>query len=103
MLSFDNFTVLAITNPVGLQDRALYWANGLEPRDFDLTVVKCPHTEYQMFDAWAAKNFNIDAPGATSANLPTLGHTICARPIYPLELDTGFTAAPKTYRRSRAG
>ena len=49
----------------------MYYANGLDPRDFDLIVVKSPHTEYHMYDAWVEKNFNIDVPGATSANLPT--------------------------------
>jgi hypothetical protein len=43
-----------------------------------------------MYDAWVDANFNIDVAGATSANLPTLGHTICARPLYPLEPDTRF-------------
>ena len=50
--------------------------------DFDLIVVKSPHTEHHMFDSWSEKNFNVDAPGATSANLKSLGHAICARPIY---------------------
>jgi len=99
VLRFDNFTVLAMSRPVGLPDRALYWANGLEPRNFDLIVVKCPHTEYHMFDAWVEKNFNIDAPGATSADLRSLGHTICARPIYPLDEGVAFTPAPVLYHR----
>ena len=58
----------------------MYYANGLDPRDFDLIVVKSPHTEHHMYDGWVEKNFNVDAPGATSANLKSLGHTICARP-----------------------
>jgi hypothetical protein len=45
-----------------------------------------------MYDAWVEKNFNIDAPGSTSANLPTLGHRICGRPVFPLDPDTEFTA-----------
>jgi hypothetical protein len=44
-------------------------------------------------------NFNIDVPGATSANLPTLGHTICARPMYPMEPDAVFAPAVTVYRR----
>jgi microcystin degradation protein MlrC len=99
VLRFRNFTVLAMSRPVGLPDRALYWANGLEPANFDLVVVKCPHTEYHMFDAWAEKNFNIDAPGATSADLRSLGHTICARPIFPLDDEVRFIPAPILYRR----
>ena len=54
--------------------------------------MKSPHTEYHMYDAWVEKNFNIDAAGSTSANLPTLGHRICGRPIFPLDWGTEFTA-----------
>lgn len=90
VLQFDNFTVVVLSRSVSLFDRAMYFANGLNPQDFDLIVVKSPHTEHHMFEAWADCNFNVDVPGATSANLPTLGHTICARPIYPLEPETRF-------------
>jgi microcystin degradation protein MlrC len=92
-----DITVVVMTRSVSLFDRAMYFANGLNPRDFDLIVVKSPHCEHHMFEAWAEKNFNIDAPGATSANLPYLGHTICARPIYPMEPDTTFTPEPRIY------
>ena len=99
VLTFDNFTVVVMSRSVSLFDRAMYFANGLDPTDFDLIVVKSPHTEHHMFDDWSEKNFNIDAPGATSANLKSLGHTICARPVYPL--DEGVTFSPKAviYRR----
>jgi microcystin degradation protein MlrC len=93
VLTFENFTVVVLSHTVSLFDRAMYYANGLNPQDFDLIVVKSPHTEYQMYDAWVEKNFNIDIPGATSANLPTLGHTICARPMFPL--DEGVTFSPQ--------
>ena len=53
-----------------------------------------------FYDDWVEANFNVDAPGATSANLKTLGHTVCSRPIYPLEEDTVFD--PKTEVFSRA-
>ena len=98
VLTFGKFTVIVISQTVGLVDRAMFYANGLDPRDFDLIVVKCPHTEYQMFDAWVEKNFNIDAPGATSADLKSLGHTICARPIYPLDDGVTFDPRPTLYR-----
>ncbi len=92
VLAFRNFTVVVVSRALGFNDRALYLANGLDPRRFDLTIVKSPHTEHHMYDAWVEKNFNIDAPGSTSANLPTLGHRICGRPIFPLDWDTEFTA-----------
>lgn len=102
VLTFENFTVLAISKPAFLFDRSLYFANGLDPRRFDLIVVKSPHTEFPMYDQWAEKNFNIDAPGSTSANLATLGHRLCARPIYPLEPETIFEPQVATYRRRLA-
>lgn len=100
VLTFDNFTVVVFSRTLSLFDRAMYYANGLNPRDFDLIVVKSPHTEYHMYDTWVEKNFNVDLPGATSANLPTLGHTICARPIFPLDADVPFTPQARLYARA---
>jgi hypothetical protein len=54
-----------------------------------------------MYDAWVEKSFNIDLPGATSANLPTLGHTICARPIFPLDADIAFTPRAILYEQGQ--
>lgn len=99
VLSFDNFTIVVMSQTVMLFDRAMYFSNGVDPKNFDLTVVKSPHTEFHMYDQWVEKNFNIDAPGSTSANLTSLGHKLCARPIYPLEPDTAFRAKPVLYRR----
>lgn len=87
MLVFDKFTVGVFSGTLRLRDRTMCYANGLDPTDFDLTVVKSPHTERHMYDAWVYDNFNIDVPGATSANPKSLGHTICARPMYPLDAD----------------
>ena len=91
VLEFDNFTVVVFSRTLSLFDRAMYYSNGLDPTDFDLIVVKSPHTEHHMYDAWIDKNFNVDVAGATSANLKSLGHTICARPIFPLDDDVTFT------------
>lgn len=99
VLQFDNFTVVVFSKTLSLFDRAMYYANGLDPQDFDLTVVKSPHTEHHMYDAWVDNNFNVDVPGATSANLPTLGHTICARPMYPMNPDAPFEPVAKLYSR----
>jgi hypothetical protein len=72
-----------------------------DPQDFDLVLVKCPHTEYQMYDAWVEKNFNIDVPGATSADLKSLGHCVCRRPVYPLDGDVEFSPRAVLYREKR--
>ncbi|MEQ9814646.1 MAG: M81 family metallopeptidase [Azospirillaceae bacterium] len=90
-------TIVVMSKAVSLFDRAMYYASGLDPADFDVIVVKSPHTEYKMYDAWVEKNFNIDIPGATSANLPTLGHTICARPMFPLDEGVDFTPKAVVY------
>ncbi len=102
VLTFDNFTVVVLSKPAFLMDRALYYSNGLDPVDFDLVIVKSPHTEFHMYDQWVTKNFNVDAPGATSANIPYLGHTICPRPFYPVDPDIGFTPQPVVYDRAKA-
>ncbi|MGH7081479.1 MAG: M81 family metallopeptidase [Acetobacteraceae bacterium] len=103
VLSFGNVRIIVISKTVGLIDRALYFANGVDPKDYDIIVVKCPHTEYHMYDAWVEKNFNIDAPGATSADLKSLGHTICRRPVFPLDEDVTFAPRAVFYggRRRR--
>ncbi len=98
VLQWDNVTVVVFSRTLSLFDRAMYFANGLDPQDFDLIVVKSPHTEHPMYEAWADCNFNIDVAGATSANLPSLGHTICARPIYPLDADVVFEPQARIYR-----
>ena len=83
-------TIVAATRPVQLFDRSLFLAHGADPRDFDLVIVKSPHCQPHFFDDWAKHRFNVDAPGATSANLKSLGHTRCQRPIYPLDRDFDF-------------
>jgi microcystin degradation protein MlrC len=100
VLTFDNFTIVVFSRPDSLFDRALYYSNGVDPQDFDLVVVKSPHTEFHMYDQWVTKNFNVDAPGSTSANVASLGHTLCARPMYPIERDTTFVPNPTIYRRA---
>jgi len=103
VLRIGSFTVVVMSLPVFLFDRAMYFANGQNPADFDLIVVKSPHTENHMFDAWTVTNFNVDAPGATSANLKSLGHTICARPVFPLDDNVTFAPTAKFYTPRMAG
>lgn len=102
VLRWKRMTVVVLSRSVSLFDRALYFANGCNPRDFDLIVVKSPHVERHMYDAWVRRNFNIDAPGATSADIARLGHRICARPMFPLDPDATFTPRATLYRRGAA-
>ena len=95
----DNFTLVITSRPVSLYDRALFLAHGQDPRHFGAVVVKSPHCEPHMFKTWAARYVDVDAPGSTSANLRSLGHTKCARPIFPLDKDVKFEPKAKLFQR----
>ncbi len=81
------FMIVATTRPVHLFDRSLFKAHGRDPEHFDITIVKSPHCQHHMYAAWC-EMIHVDAPGSTSANLPSLGHRVCRRPVFPL--DPGF-------------
>jgi len=100
VLQAHNLTLLVGTRPVSLFDRSWFYANGQDPRQFDLVVVKSPHCEPHMFAQWCAELINVDAPGATSANLQSLGHTRCARPMFPLDADVAFSPVADIFRRT---
>ena len=100
VLKADNHTLVVGTRPVSLFDRSWFYAHGQDPKKFDLVVVKSPHCEPHMFADWCAKLINVDAPGATSANLQSLGHTICNRPIFPLDDVVEFHPAADIFRRN---
>jgi len=85
VLTFENYTVIATSRAVSLFDRALFYAHGQDPKRFDAVVVKSPHCEPHMFADWAELVIDVDAPGSTSADVRQLGHTICARPVWPLD------------------
>jgi microcystin degradation protein MlrC len=92
-------TVIATSRPVMLHDRSLFLAYGQDPGTFDAVIVKSPRCEPQLFDAWAARTVHVDAPGSTSANLRSLGHTRCPRPIFPLDDDVTFEPIVEMYGR----
>ena len=99
VLQAGNFTLVVGTRPVSLFDRSWFYANGQDPRHFDAVIVKSPHCEPQMFADWCAKLINVDAPGSTSANLRSLGHTRCARPIFPLDGAIDFHPVAQLFQR----
>ena len=87
---------------VNLYDRALFLAHGQDPRSFDLVIVKSPHCEPHMYQQWCSVLVNVDAPGATSANLRSLGHANCPRPIFPLdEMPDELSMHVELYWRNR--
>jgi microcystin degradation protein MlrC len=96
-----NYTLVLGSRPVSLHDRSFYFAHGEDPKQFDCVVVKSPHCKPHMYADWCARIINVDAPGSTSAYLPYLGHTACARPIFPLDDDVKFTPQAQVFQRSK--
>jgi microcystin degradation protein MlrC len=101
VLVAEAVTWVVTSRPVSLYDRSLFYAHGQDPRRFDAIVVKSPHCQPHFFDEWAEHTVNVDVPGSTSANLPTLGHTRCARPMFPLDPDVSFVPQARIYARTR--
>jgi microcystin degradation protein MlrC len=99
VLEGETFTLVLTSRAVSLYDRSLFLAHGQDPSRFDAVVVKSPHCQERFYKAWAAAMVNVDAPGATSANLKSLGHTRCLRPIFPLDVHVEFR--PRVQRFSR--
>jgi microcystin degradation protein MlrC len=100
VLEGDGFTLVVTSRAVSLYDRSLFLAHGQDPAHFDAVVVKSPHCQERFFKAWAATLVNVDAPGATSANLKSLGHTRCLRPIFPLDANVPFRPQARLFARA---
>ena len=99
VIQFGNITLIVTSRAVSLYDRALFLAHGCDPKHFGAVVVKSPHCEPHMFKEWAAQYIDVDAPGSTSANLRSLGHSKCARPMFPLDADVPFQPQAKLSQR----
>ena len=101
VLESGRHVIVATSRAVSLFDRALFHAHGQDPQRFDLVVVKSPHCEPHMFRDWCGRLINVDSPGATSANLCSLGHQECARPVFPLDPHVTFEPEVEIFRRDR--
>jgi microcystin degradation protein MlrC len=99
VLKIGKHTIIATSRAVSLFDRSLFYAHGQDPKDFDCVVVKSPHCEHHMFKEWAARYIDVDALGATSADVRTLGYTVAKRPLWPLDQDVMFTPKVKIFSR----
>ena len=99
VLAAQNFTIIATSRPVSLYNRSLFLAHGCDPATYDCVIVKSPQCEPHMFRSQAARYVDVDAPGSTSANVRGLGHTICARPLWPLDNITDYQPMAQLFRR----
>lgn len=94
VLAIDKIRVVVTERPVYVVGRQVFLAQDLDPRTFDLVVVKSPNGFRTHYESIAAHIFTIDVPGATSANLRSLPFARCSRPIFPLDegLDPSLTS-----------
>lgn len=99
VLEAGRLTLIVTSRAVSLYDRSLFYTHGQDPAQFGVVVVKSPHCQPHMFREWATRYIDVDAPGATSANLQSLGHTRCTRPMFPLDKDVGFISTVKLFSR----
>jgi len=99
VLNWENYTLVVTSRPVSLYDRSLFLAHGQDPSQFETVIVKSPHTQPHFFNEGAELVINVDAPGASSANLKSLGHTQCRRPVFPLDDPVEWTPAPHIFER----
>ena len=97
VVGYKKIEIVIFSQPIHLFDPSIFTGNGCDPKEFDFIVVKSPHTQYHFFSAWSKKTFVLDVPGSTSANLPSLGHVNCQRPIYPLDFIQSFIPQTKGY------
>lgn len=98
VIEAGNVTWVVGSRAVNLYDRSFFLAHGRDPRHFDAVVIKSPHCQHHMYAAWCARMIDIDAPGSSSANLESLGHTKCPRPIFPLDAEVPFRPAASLHR-----
>ena len=101
VLEAGNVTLVVTSRAVSLYDRSLFLAHGQDPRRFGVVVVKSPHCQPQFYRDWAACLVNVDVPGSSSANLPTLGHTRAERPLFPLDENVIFEPQVKLFQRNK--
>jgi microcystin degradation protein MlrC len=99
LLESGNYMFTVTSKAVSLYDRSLFYALGQDPIDYDTVIVKSPHCQPHMFEEPAACYLNVDAPGSTSANIRSLGHTRCRRPVFPLDENVEFEPEAKVFRR----
>ena len=99
VLEAGNVTWVVGSRAVSLYDRSFFLRHGQDPSRFDAVVIKSPHCQHHMYAAWCAGMIDIDAPGSSSANLRSLGHTRCPRPIFPLDAEVPFAPAARIVSR----
>ncbi|MEO1973140.1 MAG: MlrC C-terminal domain-containing protein, partial [Pirellulaceae bacterium] len=81
----DRIHILITERPLYVVGCRVFQEHGLEPRDFDLVIVKSPNGFRTWYESIASRIVPVDVPGSTSANLGSLPFENCRRPMFPLD------------------
>jgi len=87
VLQAGRMDILVTSRSVYVVGRDVFTSHGLDPRDYDLVVVKSPNGFRTHYEQIASAIVPVDVPGSTSANLESLPFAHCPRPIFPLDDD----------------
>lgn len=101
VLRHEGIRIIVLSHAVFLMDRAVFLAHGLDPEKAHIVAVKSPGAVQRYF-TFTRKNYVLDIPGSTSANLKSLGHRICPRPMFPLDPDVSFQPHVEVFSRIQA-
>lgn len=96
VLRLGDIHIIVVSRTVMMADRSIFLAHGLDPEATDLVVVKSPGA-YAKFFTFAERNYIVDIPGSTTANLKRLGHVVCPRPMFPLDDNVPFDPNAQHY------
>ncbi|MBQ3549298.1 MAG: M81 family metallopeptidase [Oscillospiraceae bacterium] len=99
VLSFDNLDVLVCHAPAAPGDPQLLRHFGIEPKLYDLVVVKANASFRAAYCAFAGEICYADTPGAGAANLHRFRWQHLPRGLYPFDLPADYCVEPaKIYR-----
>lgn len=90
VLQCGSIDILVTERTAYFVGRKIFEAFQLDPRHYDLVVVKSPNGFRTSYEEIASTIVCVDVPGSTSANLRSLPFERCVRPIFPLDEEVEF-------------
>jgi microcystin degradation protein MlrC len=99
VLSFGFVDIMVCEHPGASGDPQILRHFGIEPKVYDLIVVKANTSFRVPYSAFASVMCNADTPGAGTSNLKRLVWRKLPKNFYPFDLAEDYVPAPATIRR----
>lgn len=99
VLSFGFVDIMVCEQPGASGDPQILRHFGIEPKVYDLIVVKANTSFRVPYSAFASAMYNADTPGAGTSNLKRLVWRKLPKNFYPFDLAEDYVPAPATIRR----